>query len=63
MIIVDVRENESIDKALKQYKFKYNRAGIMRELRNRQQYNKPSVVRRNEKLKAVYRQKKQVEMG
>ncbi|MCB0597921.1 MAG: 30S ribosomal protein S21 [Lewinellaceae bacterium] len=63
MIIVDVSENESIERALKKYKLKYNRAGVMRELRDRKQYNKPSVRRRNEKLKAVYRQKKQVEMG
>ena len=63
MIIVDVSENESIERALKKYKLKYNRAGVMRELRDRKQYNKPSVRRRNEKLKAVYRQKKQAEMG
>ncbi|MCB0584987.1 MAG: 30S ribosomal protein S21 [Phaeodactylibacter sp.] len=62
MIIVDVRDNESIERALKKYKIKYNRAGIMRELRNRQQYTKPSVRRRNEKLKAIYRQQKQVEI-
>ncbi len=61
MIIVDVRDNESIERALKKYKIKYNRAGIMRELRDRQQYTKPSVRRRNEKLKAIYRQQKQVE--
>lgn len=62
MIIVDVA-NESIERALKKYKVKYNRAGIMRELRARQQYTKPSVRRRNEKLKAIYRQQKQVEIG
>ena len=62
MIIVDVQENESIERALKKYKHKYNRAGVMRELRDRKQYSKPSVRRRTEKLKAVFRQKKQVEM-
>ncbi|MCB0564398.1 MAG: 30S ribosomal protein S21 [Phaeodactylibacter sp.] len=62
MIIVDVQENESIERALKKYKLKYNRAGVMRELRDRKQYSKPSVRRRTEKLKAVFRQKKQVEM-
>ena len=62
MIIVDVQENESIERALKKYKLKYNRAGVMRELRDRKQYSKPSVRRRIEKLKAVFRQKKQVEM-
>ena len=62
MIIVDVQENESIERALKKHKLKYNRAGVMRELRDRKQYSKPSVRRRTEKLKAVFRQKKQVEM-
>ncbi|HQU60582.1 MAG: 30S ribosomal protein S21 [Phaeodactylibacter sp.] len=62
MIIVEVRENESIDRALKKYKMKYNRSGIMRELRDRKQFTKPSVRRRNEMMKAVYRQQKQVEM-
>ncbi len=61
MIIVEVRDNEPIDRALKKYKIKYNRAGIMRELRDRQQYTKPSVRRRNERLKAVYRQQRQAE--
>ena len=63
MIIVDIRENESIERALKNYKRKYNRAGVMRELRSRKEYTKPSVKRRNEKLKAVYRNQKQAELG
>ena len=62
MIIVDVRDNESIERALKKYKIKYYRAGIMRELCDRQQHTKPSVRRRNEKLKAIYRQQKHVEI-
>ncbi|MCB0572705.1 MAG: 30S ribosomal protein S21 [Phaeodactylibacter sp.] len=62
MIIVEVRDNESIERALKKYKMKVNRSGIMRELRDRKQFTKPSVRRRNEMLKAVYRQQKQVEM-
>ncbi len=62
MIIVEIREDESIERALKKYKIKYNRAGIMRELRDRKQYIKPSVRRRHEKLKAVYRNQKQAEM-
>ncbi len=63
MIIVEVRENESIERALKKYKMKYNRSGLIRELRQRQHYTKPSVRRRNEMLKAVYRQQKQVELS
>ena len=58
MIIIDIKEGESIERALKKYKRKYIRTGIMKELRERKQYNKPSIKRRQEMLSAVYRQKK-----
>lgn len=61
MLIIDVRDNETIDKALKKYKYKFNRTGMMRELRDRKQFTKPSVKRRVEVLSAVYRAKKQAE--
>ena len=54
MIIVPVKEGESIDRALKKYKRKFEKTGVMREVRDRQQYTKPSVKRREEKLKAIY---------
>jgi small subunit ribosomal protein S21 len=57
MIIVNVKENESIEKALKRFKKKFERTGVLKELRSRTFYEKPSVSRRNEKLKAAYRQK------
>ena len=56
MLIIDVRDSDSLDKALKKYKKKFERAGTLRELRRRQAYTKPSVKRRSEVLKAVYRQ-------
>ena len=56
MLIIDVKEN-SIERALKKYKQKYNRAGIMKELRRRKHFTKPSVNRRAELLKAEYKQK------
>ena len=56
MLIIDVKDSESIDKALKKYKKKYEKAGILRELRDRQAFTKPSVQRRSEILKAVYRE-------
>ena len=58
MIIVDVSKCKSIDQALKQYKNKHNKMGIVKELRARQQYVKPSVKRREEVLNAVYKEKK-----
>jgi len=57
MLIIDVKDSESIDRALKKYKRKFERAGVMKELRRRKQFSKPSVVRRNEVLKAVYKDK------
>ncbi|HMQ47252.1 MAG TPA: 30S ribosomal protein S21 [Saprospiraceae bacterium] len=61
MLIIDVRDNETIDKALKKYKYKFNRTGVMRELRDRKQFTKPSIKRRSEMLNAIYRSKKQAE--
>lgn len=52
MIIVDVKN--SIEQALKQYKSKHKRIGIVKELREREAYTKPSVRRRAEILKAQY---------
>jgi small subunit ribosomal protein S21 len=59
MLIIDAREAESIDKALKNYKKKFEKAGILKELRRRQAFTKPSVLRRTEILKAAYRQEMQ----
>ena len=57
MIIINVKENESIDRALKRFKKKFEKTGVLRELRGRQRFTKPSVTRREEVLKAAYRQK------
>ena len=61
MITVNVKENESIDKALKRFKKKFEKTGVLKELRSRTYFEKPSVSRRTEKLKAAYRQKKYAE--
>jgi small subunit ribosomal protein S21 len=57
MLIVDARESESIDRALKKYKKKFEKAGILRELRDRQTFTKKSVQRRNEILRAAFHEK------
>jgi len=54
MIIVPVKEGESIDRALKKYKRKFEKTGVVKELRERQKFTKPSVKKREEKLKAIY---------
>jgi len=63
MLIIDVKENESIDRALKRYKRKYRDSKVMKELRRRQQFVKPSISRRAEVLKAVYMEEKKREIA
>jgi small subunit ribosomal protein S21 len=56
MLIIDSKDCENIDKALKKYKKKFEKARILLQLRSRQSFTKPSVKRRNQVLKAVYKQ-------
>ena len=56
MLILEVKDGEVIDKVLKKYKRKFERAGILKELRRRKAFTKPSVERRTELLKAVYKE-------
>ncbi len=55
MLIIPVKEGESIDKALKKFKKKFERTGTMRQLRKRQAFTKPSVERRKELIRAAYK--------
>lgn len=57
MIIVPVKEGENIERALKKFKRKFERTGVVRELRARQQYDKPSVKKRLKMEHAIYVQK------
>jgi len=57
MLIIKVKDNESIDKALKRFKKKFEKTGVLKQLRSRTYYEKPSVARRNQKIKADYKQK------
>ena len=54
MIVVPVKEGENIERALKKFKRKFERTGIIKELRARQQFDKPSVLKRFAKEHAVY---------
>ncbi len=58
MLIIEVKDNESIDRALRRYKRKSLQTGVVKELRRRQHFIKPSVRRRDETLKAAFKQKK-----
>jgi small subunit ribosomal protein S21 len=62
MLIIEVKEKESIDRALKRYKRKYIQTGVRQEIMRRKRYVKPSAQRRNEVLKAIYRRQKEEEL-
>jgi small subunit ribosomal protein S21 len=59
MIIISVKENESIDRALKRFKKKFEKTGVLKQLRARTSFEKPSITRRTQVLRAAYRQKMQ----
>jgi small subunit ribosomal protein S21 len=59
MIIVPLKEGENIERALKKFKRKFEKTGVIRELRSRQAFVKPSVRNREEIKKAIYVQKLQ----
>jgi len=58
MLIIDRKDDETIDRCLKRYKNKHRKVGVVKELRSRKEFTKPSVKRRNEILKAAYKRKK-----
>ncbi len=57
MLIIPVKDGESIDRALKKYKRKFDKTGVVKKLRSRQQYIKPSVSNRQAKVKAAFKQR------
>lgn len=60
MIKVAVQEGESIDKILKRFKKKYEKAGVLKEFRKRGFFVKPSIKRRMKKAKAIRRTKRTI---
>ena len=54
MIIVQVKEGENIERALKKFKRKFEKTGIVKELRARQAFQKPSGTNRKKMMKAIY---------
>ena len=54
MIVVPVKEGENIEKALKKFKRKFEKTGVIKELRNRQAFEKPSVANRKKIMRAIY---------
>lgn len=54
MLIIPIKDGENIDRALKRFKRKFDRTKTMKQLRQRQQFTKPSVANRAQKIKAKY---------
>jgi len=59
MLIIPVKEGENIERALKKYKKKYEKTNMMKQLRGRKEFIKPSVSRRQEIIRAAYKQRMQ----
>ena len=57
MIVVPIKEGENIERALKKFKRKFEKTGVTKELRARQQFDKPSVKKRLAMEHAIYVQK------
>ncbi|AZQ63444.1 MULTISPECIES: 30S ribosomal protein S21 [Flammeovirga] len=63
MIEIKVKDNESIDRALKRFKKKFERTKVLRELRGRAYYEKSSVTDRKKAIKTAYKIKMRTEQG
>ncbi len=59
MLRIPVGEGENVDKALKRFKRKFQNTGILKEIKERQAYIKPSEERRMIKRRAIYRRQMQ----
>lgn len=59
MLIIPVKEGENIERAIKKYKKKFEKTKVMRELRSRKEFVKPSILNRQQKIKASYKQRMQ----
>ncbi len=62
MLIIEVKNGESIDRAIRRYRRKHRDTKLRNMLRSRKEFTKPSVKRRKEILKAAYKERKKHEM-
>lgn len=58
MIGITIQSNENIDRALRRFKKKYERSGVLREYKKRTAFLKPSVEKRLSRMKAARRQQR-----
>lgn len=59
MLIIPIKEGENIERALKKYKKKFEKTNMMKQLRSRKEFEKPSISRRQEVIRAAYKQRMQ----
>ena len=59
MLIIPIKEGENIERALKKYKKKFEKTNVMKQLRARKEFEKPSISRRQEVIRAAYKQRMQ----
>jgi small subunit ribosomal protein S21 len=57
MLIIPVKEGENIERALKKFKKKFDKTNVMKQLRGRKQFLKPSVINRQERIRAAYKER------
>ncbi|MBI3194021.1 MAG: 30S ribosomal protein S21 [Ignavibacteriae bacterium] len=65
MVGITIQENENVDRAIRRFKKKYERSGVLKEVKRRSYFTKPSVEKRLKKIKAVrraYRQRMEEQM-
>ena len=58
MLIIPIKDGENIDRSLKRFKRKFDSTKVMKDLRDRKQFTKPSVSNRAQNIKAAYIQRK-----
>ena len=56
MLIIPVKEGENIERALKKFKKKFDKTKAMKQLRSRKEFIKPSVIKRQQNIRAAYKQ-------
>ena len=63
MLIIPIKEGENIERALKKYKKRFEKTNVMKQLRDRKEFEKPSISRRQEIIRAAYKQRMQSQQG
>jgi small subunit ribosomal protein S21 len=54
MLIIKIENKDKLERALKNLKKKFEKTGVMKQLKARKSFEKPSVTKRAQKLKAIY---------